>query len=56
MSVNVGDVVIPGEAFTNAKELTADNKKIVLGDGLRFVVEIKFREKIRSSCLLLGAT
>lgn len=44
MSVNVGDIVIPGEALANSKELTADNKKIVLGDGLRFVLENEFRE------------
>lgn len=37
MSANVGDIVVPGEMLTHAKELTIDNKKIVLGDGLRFV-------------------
>lgn len=32
MPANVGDVVIPGETFT---EIAGDNKKIVLGNGLR---------------------
>jgi len=35
MSVNVGDVAIPGEILGGAKELTADGRKIVLGNGLR---------------------
>lgn len=35
MSVSVGDVVIPGEILAEAKELASENKKIVLGHGLR---------------------
>lgn len=38
MSVNVGDIVIPGEALA---EMANDNKKIVLGDGLRLVLKVK---------------
>jgi hypothetical protein len=37
MPVNVGDVVLPGETLADASELGVDNKKIVLGNGLRFV-------------------
>lgn len=37
MSANVGYIVLPGETLTHAKEMTIDNKKIVLGDGLRFL-------------------
>lgn len=36
MSVTVGDVVLPGETFVETKENATDNKKIVLGNGLRF--------------------
>lgn len=35
MSAAVGDVVIPGETFKEAEDAAGDNKKIVLGDGLR---------------------
>lgn len=36
MSASVGDIVLPGETLAHAKDLAVDNKKIVLGDGLRF--------------------
>lgn len=48
MSAKVGDIVVPGEEFANAKELTIDNKKIVLGDGVRFA-----KVKLKSLCLRL---
>lgn len=41
MPVNVGDVVIPGETFEEVKDNAADNKKVVLGDGLRFERKIQ---------------
>jgi hypothetical protein len=42
MSVSAGDVVIPGETFVEPKDTTTDNKKIVLGNGLRFVMKFNF--------------
>lgn len=36
MSANVGDVVVPGEMLA---EIATDNKKIVLGNGLRLVIK-----------------
>lgn len=38
MTASVGDLVIPGDTLGEAKEQEADNKKIFLGDGLRFVI------------------
>lgn len=37
MYASIGDVVLPGERLADVKENATDNKKIVLGDGLRFV-------------------
>ena len=39
MSAAVGDVVIPGETFKEAEDAAGENKKIVLGDGLRYKIE-----------------
>lgn len=39
MDASVGVVVIPGERLADATENATDNKKIVLGDGLRYELE-----------------
>ena len=35
MSAAVNNVVIPGQTFKEADDAAGENKKIVLGDGLR---------------------
>lgn len=36
MSAAVGEVVIPGESLLEAEELAKQNKKVILGNGLRY--------------------
>lgn len=37
MTSYVSQVVLPGDELPEIRELAKDNKKVILGDGIRFV-------------------
>lgn len=42
MTSRVDDVVLPGDELPEIQELAKDNKKIILGDGVRFVYKFSY--------------
>lgn len=54
MKAKVGDVVVPGDTVEEAETIAKQNKKVILGPGLRFegkfellkVLQLKFYIKV----------
>lgn len=47
MKAKVGDVVVPGDTVEEAESIAKQNKKVILGPGLRFEGKFELLEVLK---------